>query len=184
VIRSLRHTLVTSYGGAVLYFAFLVGRVPNHAFRLWVYRSLLGITIGERTSFHWRAVFYNPSGITIGAHSIIGNDSFLDGRRQIRIGDNVNIGGHVQVFTEEHDPSDPHFAVKGGPVVVEDDVYIATRATILPGVTIGRGAVVAAGAVVRRDVEPLTIVAGVPAKKVGERPDVIDYRLDYHLPFQ
>ena len=66
----------------------------------------------------------------------------------------------------------PTFGVKGGPVVIEDWVYIGTRATILPGVRIKEGAVVAAGAVVTKDVEPWTMVGGVPAKFIKVRPHV------------
>ncbi|WP_091122287.1 acyltransferase [Nocardioides terrae] len=140
--------------------------------------------IGAHTSFHWRATFYQPDGVRIGAHTIIGNDCFLDGRRTLVIGDNVNIGGHVQIFTLEHNPDAHDFAVQGGPVVIGDRAYVATRATILPGVTIGEGAVVAAGAVVTKDVAPYAIVGGVPAKFLRERSRDLDYVLDFHLPLQ
>ena len=133
---------------------------------------------------HWRTVFFDPSGVAIGRNSIIGNDCFLDGRRSLRIGENVNIGGHVQIFTLEHDPQSPDFGVQGGPVVIDDYVYVASRATILPGVTIGRGAVIAAGAVVTRDVPPFKIYGGVPAREIGDRTEELRYRLDFHLPFQ
>jgi len=168
----------------VLYGAFLVGRVPIHSLRLWWYRHVLRIKIGPGTSFHWRAAFYQPSGIVIGAHSIVGNDSFLDGRRGLVIGDNVNIGGHVQIFTLEHDPDARDFGTQGGPVTIGDRAYVATRATILPGVTVGEGAVVAAGALVARDVAPYTIVGGVPAKFLRERERDLGYTLNFHMPFQ
>lgn len=183
-LRSLRPAARRHRRGAGLFVAFLVGRVPVHAFRLAVYRAAFGMTIGPGTSFHWRAVFYHPAGVRIGSHSIIGNDAFLDGRRGIVIGDNVNVGGHVQVFTLEHDPQDPGFGVTGGPVTVGDYAYVATRATILPGVTIGEGAVVAAGAVVTKDVPAYTIVGGVPARPIGVRRRDLHYELDFHLPFQ
>lgn len=170
--------------GGRLYLAFLVGRIPVHAFRLWFYRRTLRMRIGEGTSFHWRAAFYQPSGVAVGEHTIIGNDCFLDGRLGISIGDNVNIGGHVQIFTLEHDPQDPGFRTQGGPVSIGDRAYVATRATILPGVTIGDGAVVAAGAVVTKDVAPYTIVGGVPARPIGNRTRDLRYTLDFHQPFQ
>lgn len=170
--------------GARLYAAFLVGRIPNHALRLWFYRRVLHMEIGAHTSFHWRAAFYQPSGIAIGAHSIIGNDCFLDGRRGITIGDNVNVGGYVQIYTLEHNPQAHDFGTQGGPVVVHDRAYVATRATILPGVVIGEGSVVAAGAVVTKDVDPYTIVGGVPAKPIGTRSRELDYSLNFHHPFQ
>lgn len=170
--------------GLQLFIAFVVGRIPNHVLRLLVYRRILKIRIGANSSFHWRAAFFSPQRLNIGANSIIGNDAFLDARRGIDIGDNVNIGGHVQIFTLEHDPQDSEFGIKGGPVSIGDRCYIATRSIILPGVRIGEGAVVAAGAVVTKDVPEFTIVAGVPARKIGDRSRDLTYQLDYHLPFQ
>ncbi|MGX7724529.1 acyltransferase [Rhodococcus sp. 5G237] len=170
--------------GFRLYCIFLVGRVPNHRFRLFVYRNLFGVKIGTGTSMHWRTVFFAPEGICIGENSIVGNDCFLDGRRGIKIGSNVNISGHVQIFTLEHDPNAPDFGVVGGEVQIQDRAYIASRSTLLPGVTVGEGAVVAAGAVVTRDVSAYTIVGGVPARPIGERSRELTYELGYHLPFQ
>jgi acetyltransferase-like isoleucine patch superfamily enzyme len=170
--------------GLGLLIIFSVGRIPIHWFRKFVYRSLFCVRIGAHSSIHWRTAFFEPSGVSIGSNSIIGNDCFLDGRRAIQIGNNVNIGGHVQIFTLEHDPQDVDFGVKGGPVVIGDRAYIATRAILLPGVSIGEGAVVAAGAVVTKDVQPFTIVGGVPATKIGNRNPEINYTLNYHLPFQ
>jgi acetyltransferase-like isoleucine patch superfamily enzyme len=170
--------------GFRLYVIYLVGHVPIHRMRLFLYRNLFGVTIGARTSVHWRARFFEPEGISIGRNSIVGNDCFLDGRSGIRIGNNVNIGGYVQIYTLEHDPDSPDFATMGGPVVIGDRCYIATRATVLPGVTIGEGAVVAAGAVVTRDVEPYCVVGGVPARVIRPRSRDLVYELDYHMPFQ
>lgn len=170
--------------GFKLWVGFLVGRVPVHFFRLAMYRNIFGMGIGPRTSIHWRLAFFAPQGITIGAHSIIGNDCFMDGRLGLNIGNNVNIGGHVQIFSVGHDPQSATFGTKGGPVYIADNVYIATRATILPSVKIGEGAVVAAGAVVAKDVPPYTIVGGVPAVAIGERTRELGYELDFHMPFQ
>jgi maltose O-acetyltransferase len=94
----------------------------------------------------------------------------LDGRGgTIAIGDYVDIAPEVQIWTLEHDPMDPAFGVKSAGVVIEDHAWIASRAILLPGVRVGKGGVVAAGAVVTRDVEPYTIVAGVPARPIGMR---------------
>jgi len=65
------------------------------------------------------------------------------------------------------------------PVVIEDYAWVATRAMILPGVTIGQGAVVAAGSVVTKDVEPKSIVAGNPARCIRERKGIQRYTLNY-----
>ena len=170
--------------GAILYFIFLVGRVPSHVFRLLMYRHVFGVQIGRGSTVYWRCRFFQPKGVSIGDHSIIGNDAFLDGRYGLRIGSNVNIGGEVAIFTAEHDVDDPAFKMVGGAVAIDDYVYIGSRATILPGVTVGKGAVVAAGALVTRDVLPYAVVGGVPARKIKERSRDLEYTLSFRLPFQ
>jgi maltose O-acetyltransferase len=81
----------------------------------------------------------------------------------------VSISPDVTVLTSQHLYDDPTFALVSRPVVIEDYVWIGTRAMVMPGVTIGRGAVVAAGAVVTKDVAPLEVVGGVPARPIGRR---------------
>jgi maltose O-acetyltransferase len=132
---------------------------------------------------HRGARWYSPGGVRIGEFTTVGNDAFLDGRYGISIGDNVNIGGQVSVFTAEHDPASPHFGVAGAPVEIGSYAYVATGALVLPGVKVGEGAVVAAGAVVTSDVDPFTIVGGVPAKPIGERPRDLRYRCQFRMPF-
>ena len=188
--RLLRHVIRWGWGlarwanGLLLFVATLTGYVPSHTWRLFVYRYLLRIKIGKHTSFHWRARFFHPMGIRIGSHSVIGTDVFLDGREGLCIGDNVNIGPGVWIFTYEHNAQSPTFEGVGGPVVLEDYVWVSSRAMILPKVTIGTGAVVAAGAVVTKDVSPYSIVGGVPAHPIGERNRDLCYQLDYRVSFQ
>ena len=119
----------------------------------------------------------SPYRITIGEHTNINKKCLLDGRGGLRIGHNVDIAQEVNIWTEQHDYNSPVYASTCAPVIVEDYVWIASRATILPGVTIGRGAVVASCAVVTKDVPPLAIVAGVPAKVIGQRNDCMEYKL-------
>jgi maltose O-acetyltransferase len=76
----------------------------------------------------------------------------------------------------------PDFAGRTAPVVIEDFAWLGSRAMVLPGVTVGKGAVVAAGAVVTRDVPPYAIVGGVPARVIGERERGLDYAFDYFRP--
>jgi acetyltransferase-like isoleucine patch superfamily enzyme len=156
--------------------ATLTGYVPLHTVRFLVYR-LLGVDIPGDSIIYWRCRFFAPSGVSIGHHSIIGNDAFLDGRFGIQIGDNVNIAAQVLIFTQEHDINSTYFAGRGSPVIIEDRAFIGSRVTILPSVRVGAGAVVASGAVVTRDVEPWTVVGGVPARFIKQRP-VLDYELD------
>ncbi|MGD0167502.1 MAG: acyltransferase [Gaiellaceae bacterium] len=116
-----------------------------------------------------------PKGISIGEGSVIGHRAILDGRKGLSIGRHVNVSTGVWLWTLEHDPADPAFGVKGGPIVVEDHVWLSAGVQVLTGVTIGEGAVVAAGSVVTKDVPPFTIVAGIPGRVIGERPRDLAY---------
>ncbi len=166
-----------------LYLLTLAGYVPSHRFRNGVYRRF-GVTLPRTSSLHWRARFFVPGGLSVGEHTTIGNDGFFDARDTITIGSCVNIAAEVRIYTREHDIDAPDFGETGGPVVIEDYVYIGTRATILPGVRIGYGAVVASGAVVTKDVPPFMLVGGVPAKIIRERSHDLRYKLGYAKKFQ
>jgi len=153
---------------ALVYFLWCIGFIPFHHIRRFFYR-LSGIKIGKGSSLHMQVSFYNPLHISVGKDSIIGEKSVLDGRGRLSIGDHVDIASEVMIYNAEHDINDPHFSAEIKPVIVEDYVFIGPRAIILPGVTIKKGAVVAAGAVVTKDVAEYTIIAGIPAKEIGKR---------------
>lgn len=159
-----------------------VGRFPSHTVRNYFYRRS-GMVLPRTSSLHWRAEFYRPEGIVVGEHCTIGDTCFLDGRSGITLGDNVNIGSHVSIYTRQHDVDAADFAEIGAPVTVGDYAWIASHAVVLPGVTIGEGAVVAAGAVVPRDVPPYTLVGGNPARVIRQRNRDLHYRLGYAKRF-
>jgi len=125
--------------------------------------------IGNGSTIHTGARFYNPRNIEIGDDSIVGEGAVLDGRDTLIIGNHVDIASEVMIYNSEHDVQDSAFQAKTAPVEISDYVFIGPRAIILPGIKIGKGAVVGAGAVVTKDVESFTIVGGVPAKVIGER---------------
>lgn len=191
-----------------VFLATLTGLIPSHTIRLFLYRTLFRVKIGHNTSIHWLARFNLPSGVEIGNNTIVGNDAFLDGRfyrkwesgafkplryvqdfisptyRPLRIGNNVSIAGEVRIYTMQHDIDSTDFREVEGDVVIDDYVVIGTRATILSGVHIGKGAVVASGAVVTHDVEPYSIVGGVPAKHIRYRHKDLRYTLKFARLFQ
>lgn len=144
------------------------GHIPFHTIRNFCYR-VAGIKMGRRSTFHMWANFFQPKNISIGEGTIIGDHAFLDGREKLKIGSHVDIASSVMIYNSEHDVNRDDFFAKDGAVEIGDYVFIGPRAIILPGVKIGRGAVIAAGAVVTKDIAPFKIVGGVPAEVIGER---------------
>jgi len=149
----------------VLYF---IGRIPLYSVRKLFYK-LAGVRIGKGSVIHTGCRFFNPKGISIGEDTIIGYGAFLDGRAPLKVGNHVAIASEVMIYNSEHDIHREDMGVVEEPVVIDDYVFIGPRVIILPGVRIGKGSVVAAAAVVTHDVPPGKIVAGVPAKEIGER---------------
>lgn len=159
-----------------------VGWIPFHWVRTILWRWLQ-VQIGAHTSIHRNCRFYRPSGVSIGSHTVVNRNVLLDGRMGISIGNNVSISEGVTIFTLEHDLNDPEFKHRGGKVIIEDRVFIGAHALILPDVTLAEGAAIAAGAVVTHDVASYTIVAGVPARPIGQRNPNLTYQLDYKKIF-
>lgn len=161
-----------------------VGHVPSHLFRKAIYR-LSGLKIAKGSTIHMWASFYNPKNISIGEDTIIGDHAFLDGRALLKIGSHVDIASGVMIYNSEHNLDSLDFSATEEEVEIGDYVFIGPRAIILPGVKIGKGAVVAAGAVVTKDVDNFTIVGGVPAQVIGERKNKNpEYRLGRARLFQ
>ena len=147
----------------------LVGdNIPSHYIRRFFYR-MGGVRIGKGSALHMGIRFYDPAGISIGEDSIVGENSVLDGREKLVIGNHVDIATGVMIYNAEHDVRSPSFRAVTAPVIIQDYVFIGPRAIILPGITIKKGAVIAAGAVVTKDVNEGSIVGGVPAKQIGVR---------------
>jgi maltose O-acetyltransferase len=157
----------------------LVGRFPSRSVRLWYLRCWTA-ALGGGCGIQLGCRFLNGSKVHLGDRCVLNFGTLLDGRKfHIRIGNDVSIGPEASILTLGHDPQSPEFEDRGGDVVIGDRVWIAYRAIVLPGVTIGEGAVVAAGALVTKDVEPYAIVAGNPARVIGTRNRDLTYRLDY-----
>ena len=140
-------------------------------------------SVGKRTSFLMGLEIRNGNKISIGSNCVINKKVLLDGRGGlIKIGDNVDIAQETNIWTLEHNVHDDQHQSIGGDVIIEDFVWIASRVTILPGVQIGKGAVVASNSVVTKNITPMDIVGGIPAKKIGVRKNLLKYNL-YHRPW-
>lgn len=142
-------------------------------------------SFGHHSSLRRFIDIRSPQRISIGSYSTVNKRVLLDGRGgTLTIGDCVDIAQDVQLWTLQHDYNSPHYSAVGKPVTIKDYAWIGTRAIILPGVTIGKGAVVAAGSIVTKDVAPFTVVAGVPAKPIRKRNKNLTYKLGKNRWFQ
>lgn len=124
---------------------------------------------GKGVSVNAGALIACPWNIKIGPTSSLGNRSWIYALDKIEIGSKTCIGEHVRLLAGYHDITTMNFAFRTKPIKIGSAVWIATGAMVLPGVTIGDGAVVAAGAVVTKDVEPWTVVGGNPARFIKKR---------------
>lgn len=175
--KKLYNRIITIGREFIVFMLHCIGHIPSHHIRRFSYR-LAGIKIGSGSTIHTGARFYNPGNIKIGQDSILGEGIVLDGREQIIIGDHVDIASEVMIYNSQHDIHSTDFHAISEKVIIEDFVFIGPRAIILPGVTLAKGAVVGAGAVVTKDVPEYAIVGGIPAKVIGERQEKnLSYRL-------
>jgi len=134
------------------------------------------IEIGDDVYVGHHAILkaYYRNTMKIGSGTWIGQQCFFHSAGGLEIGKNVGIGPGVKIITSYHDGEDVSKPILHTPLVfkrvmIEDDADIGAGTVILPGVTVGKGAQVGAGAVVCNDVEPFTVVAGVPAKPIRRR---------------
>lgn len=150
--------------------------LPYHALRIWVLKAW-GAKIGANVTVYHGVQVRLARRLTVGANTIIGDGSILDARGGLTIGENVNLSTAVQIWTGQHDWRARDFAYVSAPVTVGTRSWLSARTIVLPGVDIGVGAVLAAGAVASGSIPDFTIAGGVPARPIGVRPESIDYVL-------
>lgn len=152
--------------------------------RRFIYTRLYKARIGKDVHMYRTLELRSPRNLVIEGKNSIGKNVMLDARRGLRIGEGCVIASGVLVWTLHHDYNSEDFHVTGAPVTIGAYSWICSRSVILPGVTIGRGAVIASGAVVTKDVPPYAVVGGIPAKVIGHRRET-DFRYvpknEYHM---
>ncbi len=173
-LRTLKHLLVSIANS-------LAQCLPFYWMRR-IYFGLLGFQLGQRASIGMGFQFYKPGGVTLGEGSVVNRSCLFDNRGTIQVGRQVSIARNVAIFTAGHDPESPFFEMVIAPVRIDDHAVIFANANIMPGVRIGAGAVIYAGAVVTKDVDPMAIVGGVPARTIGRRHTIPEYALNYTYP--
>jgi acetyltransferase-like isoleucine patch superfamily enzyme len=146
---------------------------------------LTGIAIGSGAVIHTPARFLGMGRINIGANTVVNRGCYLDNRVGIKIGSNVSIAHDTKIYTLGHDIDDPYFSLRGAKVEIGDYVCIFSNVLIMPGVKLGKGAVVYAGSVVTKDVGEYEVVGGNPARLIRHRSKDLRYTVkhDYWFAF-
>ncbi len=153
----------------------IINHIPLYMVRHAWYQRVLDWEIDASATImmgqHIHFVSHQRDGrrVSIGADTVIGHDGLISTTGGLLIGEHVCISPGVWLVTGSHDINDAQFATTYGTIVIDDYAWIGPRATILGRVTIGRGAIVQAGAVVTQDIAPNSVVAGTPAKVIGTR---------------
>jgi putative colanic acid biosynthesis acetyltransferase WcaF len=158
----------------------VVSRIPLVAMRMRAYASL-GVQFDqvESAMIALGVEMWRGNALSMGRGSAIGPRCYIDARAGIRVEPHVSISREVCVLTATHQVDSPDFEASLAPVHFASHCWIGARALVLPGVHVGEGAVVGAGAVVSRDVAPYSVVGGVPAKFLRERSQPMSYELDW-----
>ena len=143
----------------------------------------MGARIGSGAAVFWGTTVFNARDLVIGDRTVVSFRCVLDARGGLTIGSDVVVASDVQFISGTHDLDSPDFAAHFAPIVIGDLSWLASRATVLAGVTIGDGAVVAAAALVIDDVPENTVVGGVPAKQLSTRSSDLRYRIGPHPRF-
>ena len=152
----------------------IINKLPSRHIRRWFYQ-MLGAKFGKSCFPCRRVEILLPKGLELGDGVTVGWFAELDARGGIKVGHDTNISSHAKLITGSHDIDDSDFTADFLPIHIGHHVWIGTGAMILQGVRIGDGAIVAAGALVNKDVPPFTVVGGVPAKCLRERNGEFNY---------
>jgi len=142
---------------------------PCHAWRRLVLR-LFGATVGREARIHSSTVVLMPWNFELGEWAAVGPEVFVYSLGKVRIGRRATVSYRTHVCAGTHDFTDPTLPLLKPAITIADDAWVGTNAFIGPGITVGRGAIVAARAVVVKDVEPYTVVGGHPAHTIGVHP--------------
>ena len=129
-----------------------------------VYMKLLGVKIGKRAIIDMGYYILGSTRLIIGEKCHINRQCKLDARGGITIGNNVSISHCVKIVSGSHNYNSRHFDYEAAEIFIEDNVWIGAQSTILKGVHIGKGAIIAAGAVVVGDIPAGKVARGVPAR--------------------
>ena len=153
------------------------GRVRRLALRL------AGVRLAPGAVVHQGVRLMARGRLSVGEGSVVNRGTLIDNRSSVAIGRHVSIAHDCRIYTTGHDHQAPDFGIRTEPVQLEDHAVLYAGAVVMPGVSVGRGAVVLPFSVVTRDVPAMAVVGGVPANQRGTRTAELNYRLDYDYWF-
>ena len=160
-----------------------VSKFPSHFVR-YLYIKIMNKTITPTTTIMMNVRFKGIRGIQFYKNQVINSYSMIDGRGGVTIGENFDIAERVVIWSMSHDVRNTKHSTVKSKTEIGDYVWIGADSIILSGVKIGEGAVIGAGSVVTKDVSNLDIVAGNPAKKIGQRSVIPVYKISYRPVFK
>ncbi|CCX59786.1 putative uncharacterized protein [Blautia hydrogenotrophica CAG:147] len=164
--------------GLSRYISICIGKIPSHRIRHFMLKNVLLMQIHPDAIIYGGFEIRSPWNIKLG-RVVVGVNALLDGRNGIIMEDDVCLAQEVTIFTEQHDLNDEYFRCnqKGGTVLIKRHAWISSRTTILPKTTIEEGAVLASGAVATKNLLAFGVYGGIPAKKISERNNNLNYEL-------
>jgi len=165
--------------GSLNLFTSFIMWIPFHWLR-YFYTKLILKHIGSHSTVLRFVEIRKGENVSIGNNTIINQRAFLDGRGgKLKIGNCVDIARESILWTLEHDINSDTDDSIGADTTIEDYVWVGCRSIIMPGVTIGKGAVIGCGAVVTKDVPTMAVMGGVPAKQIGTRNNQLKYKFNF-----
>lgn len=162
---------------------YIICWIPSYFLRYIILTKIYSGKVSAKASLHIGIkIFGHAENLRIEEGTVINPECRLDARGGLEIGKNVSISREVFILSLTHDYNSSDFALQKGPIKIGDDCWLGIRAIIMPGVNLGKGVVIGAGAIVTRNMPDYAIAVGVPAKVVGYRKKQ-NYSPVYYKPF-
>jgi putative colanic acid biosynthesis acetyltransferase WcaF len=165
---SFSNRLLRAIWGVVYVIFFRTSPRPFHAWRAFLLRCF-GAKLGKNCHIYGRARIWAPWNLECDEQATIGDEAIVYNPASVTLGSHAIISQQAYLCGATHDYEDPRFPLVAFPISIGTYAWVCARATVQPGVSVGAGAVLALGAVATRNLEPWTVYAGVPARRVKSR---------------
>ena len=179
-LKSTKEKMDPYFYGWMRYQTIVCGKIPSHRIRNFLYRKVFCMQITKKTVIYGGCEIRSPWNIKAD-RCVISTYCILDGRNSIVFEEDVVLGSGVHIWTEEHNVDDPYFSVlsqnKQG-VLVKEKAWICSDSTILPGVIVEKGCVLASKAILTKSTEEFGVYAGIPARLIKKRNQDLKYKLN------